>query len=443
MATDTLFDLKDKLVTDFEGIHGNSNGNTSDYWSTLRKDALATFKASSFPTRKDEEWKYTSVKEITDKDFGLVESPLLNQVIDLSPYMIEGVEPIVLTFINGQLSTKNSSLIEKQSGIELKNLSSAMQENHPVLKQYYGKIASDKENAFSALSTAYCQDGTFLHLTDNTALQTPIVIVHLSDASAANQASHQRNLFVLGQNAQAKIIEVFHSKQAENFSLTNSLTEIYAAQDALLDYYKIQQEDNEKNYQINNTKVQQEKGSKVYVNTFSFGGKLIRNQLDYLHLGEHIESFLNGVYLTNENQLVDNHSLVDHAQPNCMSDEFYKGIMGGKSKAVFNGKIMVRQDAQKTNAFQTNRNVLVSDTANVYTKPQLEIFADDVKCSHGCTIGQLDDQALFYMQARGIGKETARKLLLMSFAAEVVERVQYEPMKAHLNGLIEAKIAQM
>ena len=443
MSIDTLFNLKDKFITDFDLLNNGAKDETQKHWNDIRTNALNAFKHLSFPTKRDEEWKYTSVKEITDKDFSVIQSELLDQHLDLSAYMIEGVEPIILTFVNGQFSAKNSTPLDGQSGIHVGSLATAMDENNPVVKQYFSNIASYKENAFTALNTAYCVGGTFVHLPDNAVLETPVLIVNLSDAAFENQVTHQRNLFVVGKNTQAKIVEVFHSKNATAFSLTNSLTEIYAAQDALLDYYKLQQEDSEKNFHINSTKIQQEKGSNVSTNTFSFGGKLIRNQLDYLHLGEHIDSFLNGVYLTSDNQLVDNHSLVDHAQPNCMSDEFYKGIIGGKSKAVFNGKIMVREDAQKTNAFQNNRNVLVSDFANVYTKPQLEIFADDVKCSHGATIGQLDKEAMFYMQARGIGKEKARKMLLKSFAAEVVERLQFKPMKTHLNNLIEEKIAIM
>jgi len=442
MSVTTDINLKDKLLSDFNLFEAKMNGEASSNWHQNRKSALAKVRLQDFPTRKDEEWKYTSLKEITNQSFGLLTSSLLDQKLDLSNFMIEGLDPIVLTFINGQWSKINSAGYGKIGSAIVGSLKKGYEKHADLLEPI---LTSEQTGLpfLGDLNTAFATDGAFVHVPDNTQLDIPVLIINLTDASEGNQMASPKNVFVVGKNSSAKIIEIFDCYENTNASFTNSNTSVFADRDARLDYYKIQQENTQNNYQVNNTHVTQNQNSNVSVGTFTFGGKLVRNNLTFLHKGEHINSFLNGIYLTRNHQLVDNHTLVDHATPNCMSDEFYKGIMGGNSKAVFNGKIMVRQDAQKTNAFQTNRNVLVSEKANVYTKPQLEIFADDVKCSHGCTIGQLDDAAMFYMQARGIGKEKARKLLLQSFVGEVIERIQMDEMKNHIGKLNEKFIEKL
>ncbi len=435
MNIETSFDLKDTLAVDFDLLE---KGVENDELAVIRKQAINAFNKTGFPTTKNEEWKFTNVQPIVQQNYGKYSSALLHQKIDVSSYLKEDEKENVIVFINGQFSEINSDFLTK-GGVLVDSFANILA-NHPdKIKAHFAQHAAVENYPFVALNTALTQDGFYIETAKSTVLENPFVILHLTDTSEGNLLCHPRNLIVAGQNSEVRVIQKFYSLDDKNVAFTNSVTEIIAGKDAKVDNYILQNE-NEKAVQINFTQVHQEKQSVVHNNTFTFGGGFTRNDLQFMLNDQHIESFLNGLYMTDGKQLVDNHSLVDHALPNCMSDEMYKGIMGGNSKGVFNGKIMVRPDAQQTNAFQSNRNVLTSDNARINTKPQLEIFADDVRCTHGATTGQLNEEALFYMQARGIGKDTARKILLRGFAGEVVERLQYEPIKEHLHELIEKKL---
>ena len=298
---------------------------------------------------------------------------------------------------------------------------------------------SIKTESFIALNTAFTFDGAFIHIPAHTVVEKPIHLLHVSDARNEATVSYPRNLIVAENNSRVKVIESFHTVQSANHNFINSVTEVVVKENSIVELNKIQNEAAEA-FHINHTEASQEKNSTFKINTITLGGGIVRNNLHIVLNGEYCNSQLNGLYLLNGSQLVDNHTLVDHAKPNCYSNELYKGIIDGKAQGVFNGKIFVRKDAQKTNAYQSNKNILLSDDASMNAKPQLEIFADDVKCSHGATTGQLDEDALFYLRSRGIGEENAKALLNVAFAADVIKNISIEALKNNLSVLISTKL---
>jgi len=305
-----------------------------------------------------------------------------------------------------------------------------------VIDVYFNTIV--KEDGMTALNTAYAKEGAFINLSKNTAADKPIEIIHFSTGADGASLSQPRNLIVVEDNSEVKIIER-HQNLSDKKSFTNSVTEIYTGKNAHVDYYKIQN-DTDQSTLVDNTFVEQHDNSVASVHTFAFGGEITRNNLNFYQKGEGIDSILNGVTILEGKTHVDHNTLVEHQEPNCESHQDYKGIFDERSTGVFNGKIIVDQIAQKTNAFQSNNNVLLSDKATVNSKPQLEIFADDVKCSHGCTIGQLDESALFYMRSRGIATKEAKALLMYAFANNVLESVKIPQLKARVNKIIAMKL---
>ena len=289
-----------------------------------------------------------------------------------------------------------------------------------------------------ALNTAFAKDGAFIRVPANTVVNKPIEIVFFTTGAGSEVMTQPRNLIIVGENAQVQIIER-HRSLTENAVLTNVVTEMAVAESAIVHYYKVQN-DNQAASLIDTTVVNQAGKSNVTVGTFSFGGKLVRNNLSFLLNGEYSETHMDGITIIGEGQHVDHHTLVDHKMPNCYSRELYKGIYDDNAHGVFNGKVIVRQDAQKTNAFQQNNNVLLTDKASVDTKPQLEIFADDVKCSHGCTVGQLDEEALFYLRSRGIPEREAKALLMYAFSADALNYVHIPELKSRLNYIMGSKL---
>jgi Fe-S cluster assembly protein SufD len=307
----------------------------------------------------------------------------------------------------------------------------------PVIDVYFNKVAS-KDESLTTLNTAFSREGAYIYIPKNKMPKKPIQILHLATGNEAALMLQPRNLIVAEDNAEVQIIER-HQSLTENEVFTNSVTEIFAGKDAIVDYYKVQNDALTASL-VDNTYISQKDHSVVRVHTFSFGGKLIRNNLNFYQNGERIDSTLKGVTILGDKQHVDHHTLVNHAQPNCESHQDYKGIFGDSSTGVFNGKIIVDKIAQKTDAFQQNNNILLSDKATINSKPQLEIFADDVKCSHGCTIGQLDDEALFYLRSRGIPKKEATALLMYAFANNVLQSVRIPELKARINKIIANKL---
>jgi Fe-S cluster assembly protein SufD len=306
-----------------------------------------------------------------------------------------------------------------------------------LINSYFNKIAPSDES-LTALNTSYAKEGAFIYIPKKTVAEKPIEIIHFSSGEQDSLWLQPRNLIVIDKNSQVQIIER-HQSLKQHSVVTNSVTEIYVHEEAFVDYYKLQNDLTTASL-IDNTYIQQEKNSHASVHTFSLGGKLIRNNLRYFHKGEHILSTLKGVTILEGKQHVDHSTMVHHSQPNCESHQDYKGIFSERSEGVFNGQILVDKIAQKTNAFQQNNNVLLDDKATVNSKPQLEIFADDVKCSHGCTIGQMDEEALFYLRSRGIPKKEAKALMTYAFANNVLESVQLPSLKKRINGQIARKL---
>jgi Fe-S cluster assembly protein SufD len=429
-------DLKEKLVSSFLAFE---NGVDVDHpVHDIRSEAIKNFETKGFPTKKEEAWKYTSLNTLQKIDFSIFpKKESMLEYRDVKKYFLHEIDTFKIVFVDGVYSSFLSETTH--DGVDVCLMSSAL--NKPMFKQiidvYFNKIAS-KDDSLTSLNTAFCREGAYIYIPKNKIPKKPIEIVHFSTGNEAALLLQPRNLIIAEENAEMQIIER-HQCLTANEVFTNSVTEIFAAKNAIVDYYKVQNDLTTASL-IDNTYIDQKDGSVVNVHTFSFGGKLTRNNLNFYQNGERIDSTMKGVTIIEEKQHVDHHTLVHHIQPNCESHQDYKGIYGENATGVFNGKIIVDKIAQKTNAFQQNNNILVSDKATINTKPQLEIFADDVKCSHGCTIGQLDEEALFYLQSRGIPKKEARALLMYAFANNVLESVRIPELKARINKLIANKL---
>lgn len=404
----------------------------------VRTEAIKNFENKGFPSKKEEAWKYTSLNSLQKIDFSIF--PKQDNAIeykDVKKYFIHEIDTYKIVFIDGVYSSNLSETTH--DGVDICLMSSAL--TKPMYKQiidvYFNKVAS-KDESLTTLNTAFCREGAYIYIPKNKMPKKPVEILHFATGNEASIMLQPRNLIIVEENAEVQIIER-HQSLTANEALTNSVTEIFAAKSAIVDYYKIQN-DTANASLIDNTYVDQKDKSHVKVHTFSFGGKLTRNNLNFYQNGEYMDSTLKGVTILGEKQHVDHHTLVHHIEPNCESHQDYKGIYGDSSTGVFNGKIIVDKIAQKTNAFQKNNNILISDKATINSKPQLEIFADDVKCSHGCTIGQLDEDAMFYMQTRGIPQKEARALLMYAFANNVLESVSIPELKARINKLIAKKL---
>ncbi len=404
----------------------------------IRSDAISNFEAKGFPTKKEEEWKYTSLNSILKYDYSVF--PKNNQSVeykDVKIYFLHEIESYKIVFVDGVYSSFLSDTTHDIADICI--LSSALKrpKYKMVIDRYFGKIAS-KNESLTSLNTAFSKEGAFINIPKNTVLPKPIQIINFSTGAESEIMLQPRNLVVVGENSHVEIYER-HQSLNNNVVLTNAVTEIFTNKRAIVDFYKVQN-DKKSASLIDNTYIQQKESSVVSVSTFSFGGKLTRNNLEFYHEGEHITSNLNGITIIEDKQHVDNHTLVNHKFENCESHELYKGIYDDASTGVFNGKVIVDKVAQKTNAYQQNDNILVGDKASINAKPQLEIFADDVKCSHGCTIGQMDENALFYMQSRGIPKKEAKALLLFAFGNDVVEKIKIPALKTRISKLIAKKL---
>ena len=429
-------ELKEKLLSSFIAFE-NQNSMDNSYISELRGEAIKIFENEGFPTKKNEAWKYTSLNKILKENYSIF--PKTENSIeykDIQQYFIHDIDSYKIIFIDGKYASHLSKTTH--DGIDVCLMSAVMSKSkyQPMIENYFDKIAS--KNGLNALNTAFCSEGAYIHIKKNKLAERPIQIIHFSTGKESSLLLQPRNLIVVDENAHVQIIER-HQSLTENPTLTNSVTEIFAAKRAVVDYYKVQN-DKSKASLIDHTFIDQHQESDVSVHTFSFGGKLTRNNLSFYQNGEHINSTLKGVTIVGNKQHVDHNTLVHHIEPNCESHQDYKGIFGDSAVGVFNGKVVVEKEAQKTNAFQANNNLLVNDKATINTKPQLEIFADDVKCSHGCTIGQLDESAMFYLRARGIPEKEARALLMYAFANNVLESVKIPQLKKRINILIANKL---
>lgn len=406
--------------------------------SELRKEARGIFQTLGMPSAKSEEYRHTPITRLLQKNFNLEAPTGKTSAINLQDFVIPSVDGNVIVLVNGVFSREHSTLVSPSDELFISPLSEALASGDRVATAHFAKYIDLKNDAFAAWNTASWNDGVFIRVPEQRSVKKPVLIYHIHDARQEQVLSVGRNLFVVGKGSEVTVVEKYDSIGSSNH-FSNIATEAVVEAEATLDFYSIQNDAGSR-YQIGLMHIHQMDKSHVNTFTFTLAGKFVRNTLQLALDGEGIESHMFGLYLIAGDTLADNHTVVDHRKPNSFSNEIYKGIMDGNSKGVFNGKIYVRPHAQKTNAFQANRNILLSDKATVNTKPQLEIWADDVKCSHGCTTGQLDEEAMFYLQARGINKETARAMMLYAFAIEILNNVKHPELKAYFDQLVSERL---
>lgn len=431
-----MTDLAQDLLSSFVVAEPMLNGRKNPAVVQMRKTALDRFEHQGFPTVRDEEWKYTNLKPVLKHPYKvLLKGDDAVSFSDIKQFLLSDLDTYKIVFINGQYSSWLSETTHHD--IDVCTFAAALNKYPDVIEKYFGKAAPSGET-FPDLNTAFANDGAFIRVRRNKTVDKPIELLYLLTDENGASFSQVRNLIIAEENAEVEIVER-HQNLGSEPSFTNLVSEVFAAPSARVKYYKVQNDALHASL-VDNTHIVQERQSNVHVGTYSFGGKLTRNNLHFYSQGEHTESHMDGITIIGDDQTVDHHTLVDHQEPNCYSRELYKGIYLGKSHGVFNGKVMVRQKAQKTNAFQQNDNILLSDKAKVDTKPQLEIFADDVRCSHGCTVGQLDKNALFYLRSRGIPKREAEGLMTYAFAADALEYVSIPQLETRLNRVIAEKL---
>ena len=429
-------EFKEKLLSS----HFTLDENIEIFESVQQKrgEALKVFEEKGFPTKKEEAWKYTSLQNLIAQDYAIFPKAETSIILSkVKKYFLYDTDTYKIVFIDGVYSPFLSDTTHDGLDVCLMSAALTKPKYHKLIDTYFNQITPQQES-LTALNTSYAKEGAYVYIPKSVVAEKPIEIIHFASGNETALWLQPRNLIVLDQNAQCQIIER-HQSLKEHPVVTNNVTEIFLHQDAFLDYYKLQN-DLQSASLIDNTYIAQEKNSHASVHTFSLGGKLVRNNLNFYHRGEHVMSTLKGVTILEGKQHVDHSTLVHHAHPNCESHQDYKGIFSERSEGVFNGKILVDKIAQKTNAFQQNNNILIDDKATINTKPQLEIFADDVKCSHGCTVGQLDEEALFYLRSRGIPKKEAKALLTYAFANNVLQSVQLPSLKKRINELIANKL---
>ncbi|MBE7175298.1 MAG: Fe-S cluster assembly protein SufD [Mucilaginibacter polytrichastri] len=407
----------------------------------IRRNAVADFERLGFPSTRDEEWKYTRVATLFNEPL----SPGIHHT-DASHIKIQGENSLpghenanVLVFING-VFTPDFSVI-RSAGLNVLPLDEAyaQPEFRPVIAQNFGHAAGYVKDGIYALNTAFLSEGVFISSANNAVIEEPVYLYHIRGAETATLACPR--LFIhVGERSEITFAEHYFGTSAAT-QVVNQVTEIIVEKDAHLEFYRLQNEGDQIS-QINTTHIRQIGKSVVNTVTISLGGKMVRNNLHAVLEAEHAEAHLYGLYFLKDKNQVDNHTIVDNVVPNCLSNELYKGVLDDLSAGVFNGKVYVRKDAQKTNAFQSNKNILLSDSATVNTKPQLEIFADDVKCSHGCTVGSLDPEGLFYLQSRGIPYDSAVALLLQGFAMDVLDKIRHEPIREYARALIVKQLTK-
>jgi Fe-S cluster assembly protein SufD len=402
----------------------------------LRKAGMSRFAATGYPTLNDEDWRYTNVAPIAKLPFRPVfqssTEGLTREIV--AGFTLGSLPAVRLVFVNGHFAESLSTQPALPAGITVCSLAQALDTKPALVEQQLGRHLQGQENAFASLNTAFFTDGGFVHVPAGKVLETPVHLLFVSTHKENGTTCHPRNLLVLDDHAQATVIESFVST-VDGAYVTNAVTEIIAGEGAVLEYCKLQDESLSA-YHLATIHARLAKGSNVVAHSFAAGARLSRNSIRTSLAGEGIECVLNGLYLTRGEQLADHHMVVDHAEPNCNSHEYFNGILDGRSRGVFHGRILVRQIAQKTDAKQTNKNLLLSEDAGVDTKPQLEIYADDVKCTHGATIGQLNDDAIFYLRARGIGEDTARRMLIHAFAGEIIERIRHRGAREVLDKVV-------
>jgi len=423
----------------FEEFEQGLNGESASGLHKLRRDAIDRVASLGFPTNRHEEWRYTNISPILKANF----KPILS--VHSAVVTKADVERFAfgtrhrLVFVNGFFSKELSTDDALPHGAFCGSLANALRSNHTVAHQHLGRYAKYDDNSFSALNTAFLRDGAFIFIPDGAVIEDSIHLLFIAAGSEPALIS-PRNLIVIGKNSQVSIVESYVAVTRETY-FTNVVTEIVAGDHSILEHDKLQDEAREA-FHIASIHAYQGAQTNFTSNSIALGGSIVRNNVTAILDAEGSETTLNGLSLATGTQLIDNHTTIDHAKAHCASHELYKSILDGKSRGVFNGKIFVRKDAQKTDAKQTNKTLLLSDNATIDTKPQLEIFADDVKCTHGATVGQLESEQVFYLRSRGIDEITARDILTFAFASDVVNRVHVEPLRDQLESLVHSRLDQ-
>jgi Fe-S cluster assembly protein SufD len=430
----------DLFISEAERV--SSNRQTDAAWlAGARQQALQQFRERGLPTTRDEDWRFTSVTPIADTRFVLPANGASSlQAADLAPFQWDGDRSATLVFVNGAYVAAASNIRDLPAGVRVENLSHAMSSCGEGLEAHLTRLGEKDRRAFTALNTAFLADGAFVFVPDGTAVPKPIHLLFLSIGEAQPTMTHPRVLVVAGATSEVTIVESYGAARAERY-LTNTVTEIVAGENATITHYKIQREHPD-SFHMAAMYLHAARNSTVASHSISLGGALVRNDIVAVLDGEGAHCTLNGLYLSDGSRMVDNHTTIDHAKPHCDSREVYKGILADRARAVFNGKIVVRPDAQKTDAKQTNKALLLSEDAQINTKPQLEIFANDVKCTHGAAIGQMDDDAIFYLRARGLGAAQARDMLVHAFAGDVLNQMPLAPLRARVDEELSQRLAR-
>ena len=409
------------------------------FMMNIREDAIHEFGLTGLPDRKDELYKYTSLQKLFEPGYTMQLQPsnVDFSVEDIFNCDVPNLETRLEIILNGFYKVNGTALTEMENGIIIGSFAEALRKYPELVREHFAKHAGIKNDSLVSLNTAFAIDGLFIYVPKGQVLEDPVQVVHLP-MTGIDTMLHYRNLFIMEENTSAEVIVCDHTLSPFRF-LTNAVTEIYAGKGARFHYSRVQNEHLNSKL-LTNLFIHQEADSTVRSNTITLHGGLIRNNTNVLLNAEGCNNETYGLFMSDKNQHIDNYVNIDHAKPNCTSTQLFKGILDEQSTGAFNGRILVRQDAQKTLAYQTNNNILMSDEARMNSKPQLEIYADDVRCSHGATTGQLDEDALFYMQARGIPRKEARLLMLYAFAHEVIEKIQVTPLKDRINHLVDKRL---
>jgi len=423
----------EKYLETFETSKSRS-GSQPRWLQALRQKAFERFSDVGFPTTHDEDWRFTNVSAVSGTSFELAE-PITVSGEQLQPF---GVSQFAcrLVFVNGLFAHDLSTVGSMPAGVKVGSLAAHIAAAPEHVEQHIGRYLSIERDAFAALNSAFIEDGIYVEVPAGVAVEAPIYALFVTVPDAAPSMNHPRNLIVAGENSQVTIVEDYVSL-GEGTSFSNTATELIAGENSHVEHYMVVRE-GEKAYNFSTLRIQQGRSASVATHSLLLSAALVRNNVHPVLAGEGSECLINGLFMANGRQHMDNYMLVEHASPHCDSRQFYNGILNGQSHGVFHGRIIVHKDAQKTDAKQTNRNLLLSDDAQIDTKPQLEIYADDVKCTHGATIGQFDDNALFYLRSRGLAEAAARHVLLLAFANECLDRMNSPQIREHLEKLVVA-----
>jgi Fe-S cluster assembly protein SufD len=428
-----VIEKKHAFLADFEAFEKNLTIGGPSWLPGLRREAIGKFGEMGIPTTRHEEWKYTSLKPLEETVFDLANryrSGGLTQA-SVSEMIFDVPDAIRIVFVNGHFSPELSDLHKLPKGVRVDSLGASLGADETVASHLTRHVRLD-DRPFVALNTAFLKDGALVHVAKGVVLERPIHLISLGRSEEGRPAIfHPRNLVVAEENCQFTLIESHAGARGEVY-FANAVTEMVLAENAVVQHYKVNR-DSSSAFHVAMQQVRQARTSNLYSFNISFGGRIVRNDIEVVLDGEGCEATIDGLYVVTASQHVDNHTLVDHAKPHCASHELYKGILDGDATSAFAGKIFVREGAQKTDAKQTNQNMLLSDTALANTKPQLEIYADDVKCTHGATIGQLDRDAVFYLRSRGIGLEAAKSLLTYAFANDIIQRIKNDALREQLD----------